>query len=124
MPESLAIVGALPLLGPDGWYDHVVGWHQGAEVDRLGDTGDCESRWPSPLDVAVDPQLAGWRLLKELADAEDEWKPNVEDEVPSPVRLAKKQKSPRPGYYANGNKKETGTRTFHFFVSGFSFGLF
>jgi hypothetical protein len=34
MPDSLAVVGALPLLGPDGWYDHVVGWPQGADVDK------------------------------------------------------------------------------------------
>jgi hypothetical protein len=77
MPDSLAVVSALPLLGPDGWYDHVVGWPHGAYVDVFRDTSD--SRWPSLLDDddAKDPQLAEWKLLKERADAEDEWNPNV-----------------------------------------------
>jgi hypothetical protein len=103
MSESLAVVGSIALFGPDGWFDHVVGWPQGAEVDGSGDTGD--SRWPSPLDVADDPQLAEWRRLKELADAEDEWKPNVEGEVASPVRLRQ----------PNGKLKWTGAKTFQFF---------
>jgi hypothetical protein len=41
MPDATIPVGAIPLLGPQGWYNHLVGYPQ--EGEGVGDTGDSRA---------------------------------------------------------------------------------
>jgi hypothetical protein len=41
MPDTTIPVGAIPLLGPQGWYNHLVGYPQ--EGEGVGDTGDSRA---------------------------------------------------------------------------------
>ena len=41
MPDTTIPVGAIPLLGPQGWYNHLVGYPQ--EGEGVRDTGDSRA---------------------------------------------------------------------------------
>jgi hypothetical protein len=82
MPGISLPVGALPLFGPQGWYNHLVGYPQ--EGEGVGDTWD--SKWPSTFDeTAIDPQVAEWEALEERVATEDE-RPVFDDDELSQVR--------------------------------------